>query len=460
MSGPRLLFLYPPLTRSIRGRDAQIALSPITRAQPAICRRRFHNAESRRQETFAQRYGPAAEQLPPSPPPKESDQNKPVIGEKMEKKDGSKKAADKKTPSAAPPQEETSPAVRLVRDTTKSLQPSPLSQTAKSSELEAEAVRQREKADSLQRERSKNASLETVLHMEPPTSKPKEEEHKPPHLHAPPYVHHFDTYSLVKDLEKGGWTGDQSVTLMKAVRGLLAVNLDVARDGLVSKSDVENVPTPPPPPPPPFSSLNFSPPLTDFPFPQENYLFRAACSELRTEISNLRRSSSEKMRTERAHLQHEVDILSQKLTQDLAALKDELKSMFNDRKMAVRMEQRSMESAIQELNYKITVALNSDSKGEVEGLRWVLTRRAAMAIAGMAILILASLRYTTYMIHLQDEERKRMERETNNGKTNSGTGAGTGGGAAYTTPSREMGTQTGEGGTELAAVNTSYVSLG
>ena len=173
----------------------------------------------------------------------------------MEKKDASKKAANKKNPSATPLQEETSPAVRLVTDATKSLQPSPLSQTAKSSELEAEAVRQREKADSLQTERSKNASLETVLHMEPPSSKPKEEEHKPPHLHAPPYVHHFDTYSLVKDLEKGGWTGDQSVTLMKAVRGLLAVNLDVAKDGLVSKSDVENVR-------PSFSSsLNLSPPL-------------------------------------------------------------------------------------------------------------------------------------------------------------------------------------------------------
>ena len=65
-------------------------------------------------------------------------------------------------------------------------------------------------------------------------------------------------------------------------------------------------------------------------------------------------------------------------------LKDDLKGMFNDRKMAVRMEQRGMESAIQELNYKITVALNSDSKGEVEGLRWVLTRRAAMAIGAMA----------------------------------------------------------------------------
>ena len=90
------------------------------------------------------------------------------------------------------------------------------------------------------------------------------------------------------------------------------------------------------------------------------------------------------MRTERATLQHEVDIMGQRLTQESLTLKDDLRGMFNDRKMAIRMEQRAMESSIQELNYKITVALNSDSKGEVEGLRWVLTRRAAMAIVSMA----------------------------------------------------------------------------
>ena len=84
--------------------------------------------------------------------------------------------------------------------------------------------------------------LETVLEMgAPPTEKP--EKHKALHMHAPPYVHHFDTFTLVKDLERGGFSEEQSVTLMKAVRGLLAVNLEVAKEGLVSKSDVENVNT-------------------------------------------------------------------------------------------------------------------------------------------------------------------------------------------------------------------------
>ncbi|KAL8966801.1 MAG: hypothetical protein Q9197_005787, partial [Variospora fuerteventurae] len=80
--------------------------------------------------------------------------------------------------------------------------------------------------------------LATVLNREEPTQSTPE--HKPPHLQAPRYIHHFDTFTLVRDLQTGGFTEDQAVTLMKAVRGLLAQNLDVARDGLVSKSDIEN----------------------------------------------------------------------------------------------------------------------------------------------------------------------------------------------------------------------------
>jgi rhamnogalacturonyl hydrolase YesR len=108
------------------------------------------------------------------------------------------------------------------------------------------------------------------------------------------------------------------VTCMKAVRSLLALNMDLARDGLVSKSDVEN----------------------------ETYLFKAACSELRTEIQNKRRQEVEQMRTQRTQLQHEVEILNQRMGQETSAMKEELKGMFDDRKMSVRMEQKAMESTV------------------------------------------------------------------------------------------------------------------
>ena len=155
----------------------------------------------------------------------------------MEPKPGSKS-----TEKGAQKQFDTIPAAR-------SLSKDPKSNPANS---DAGASRSTELAQDGPSKGSVPNALGTVLHVAPGSSS-KIDEHKPPHLQAPPYVHHFDTYSLVKDLEKGSFTQDQSVTLMKAVRGLLAINLDVAKEGLVSKSDVENVraplsPTPQPDP--------------------------------------------------------------------------------------------------------------------------------------------------------------------------------------------------------------------
>lgn len=179
---------------------------------------------------------------------------------------------------------------------------------------------------------------------------------KPPHISSPSYIHHFDTYGLVKDLGKGGFTDQQSIQMMKAIRDLLADNLIVAKKGLYSISDFEN----------------------------ENYLFRAACSELRNSLQTSRNADIQAQRSRRAQLQHESDILSQRLNQELTGLNDNLKEMFNEQKIWTRELQRAVDTNIQELNYKITVSLHSDGRSTVEGLRWILTRRAVMAIATSA----------------------------------------------------------------------------
>lgn len=79
--------------------------------------------------------------------------------------------------------------------------------------------------------------LEAVLGMEPPRKVARQH----PSMSPPPYVHHFDSYSLVKQLQDGGYSPDQAIEAMKGIRALLAQNLDVAQESLVSKSDVENV---------------------------------------------------------------------------------------------------------------------------------------------------------------------------------------------------------------------------
>jgi len=202
------------------------------------------------------------------------------------------------------------------------------------------------------------------------------DEHSPPikapHIEQPRYIHHFDTYGLVKRLSSphtslndgGGWNEDQAITVMKAVRLMLADNTDLAKEALVSKSQLEN----------------------------EAYLFKAACAELKTEVTTRRKSEQEKMRTERTQLQHEVDILSQRLGQESGVLKDDLKGMFDDRKLAVRNEQRDVERQLQQLNYKITIELQADAKSEIEGLRLVMTRRVILTLGIIILMVVAGLK--------------------------------------------------------------------
>jgi hypothetical protein len=51
-------------------------------------------------------------------------------------------------------------------------------------------------------------------------------------------------------------------------------------------------------------------------------------------------------RSQRAQVQHEVDILTQTMTQDTSNLKDELRGVSDDRKMMVRMDQKQMEAKV------------------------------------------------------------------------------------------------------------------
>jgi Protein of unknown function (DUF1640) len=199
-----------------------------------------------------------------------------------------------------------------------------------------------------------NAPLEAVLLPNPSTL--QSPSHTPPHHPPPPSPHHFDTYTLVHRLTTASLPPPIALTTMLAIHDLLTHHLTLTQSTHITPSHLSN----------------------------QIYLFTTLLSELKHEILHARHLEASKQRTERARLQHEVDLLGQKLTQDLVMLRDELKGMFNDRKMAVRLDQTEVERKIQELNYKITVLLGSDMKSEVEGLRWVLTRRAALAIATMA----------------------------------------------------------------------------
>lgn len=338
----------------------------------------FHSTRRRAQGSIQRRYGPAVEpNIPPpsrpkdesaanqdpesAPPEKKTDANSPPEQSQSQSQSSRDAAENASTEPSQPESEKAAqPAERKEPDEQQVEPEEEEEDNAEPEVLEAKQQTPPESKEPQSEERHNSPifdgnPLDGVLHMPSPSAylTPTSTPQQPPHMAPPPYVHHFDTYSLVQDLATGGFSDKQSVTIMKAVRTILQNNLDFAKQNLTSKSDVEN----------------------------ETYLFKAACSELQSSLQTARNSEVQRQRASRTSLQHESDILSQRTNQELAGLKDDIKGMFNDHKMTVRELQRSIDTSVQELNYKITVSLNSDSKSEIEGLRWILTRRAALAIA-------------------------------------------------------------------------------
>ncbi|KAI0123839.1 hypothetical protein BJ170DRAFT_97900 [Xylariales sp. AK1849] len=370
MSTIRLTFLYPHLFRSIRLSEPVAQTAKTRGRKPATHCRQFATAFStsaRAREAVFERHGKAVE--PPLP--------NAVILPQPENPKATKTEADTKKNAAATDKLEDADVITVMAKEEESNKADMIPKKGPAGAKQAAPTPQQVAAEE---KMQSSGPMDAVLHMPPPDSNAH------PHISTPPYVHHFDSYTLVKQLESGGYSKDQAITVMKAVRGLLTQQLDVAQDGLVSKSDVDN----------------------------ETYLFRAACSELSTEVVNNQRAADESARQQRTLLQHEVDILGQKLSQDLMTLKDDVKGMFNDRKMAVREEQRRTEGAIQQVNLDISVTLTSDAKSEIEGLRWVLIRRSAFGILLLAFLTLGTLRYATFVNQGKKREAEQKAREAEN----------------------------------------------
>ncbi|KAK3705777.1 hypothetical protein LTR37_013084 [Vermiconidia calcicola] len=439
--------IWPSIWRSTE------VYNPALRSARAAAFRAYHSSHGRKQpEQIPQRYGTANEPPPhlgggkglgpPSRKAEEQQQAKalPKIGERLQK-DGEEEVRSDEVEAKAEEkevkqqQQQREPAT--VEGKGKVARPTGAPMLDSS---EAVPTSTPPGAPDMPEAKPKESVLNAVPSpdKQAPKEGPHAEEHddktfdehsppiKAPHIDQPRHIHHFDTYGLVKRVTEGGWDQKQSITIMKAVRLMLADNTDLAKTALVSKSQLEN----------------------------EAYLFKAACAELKTEITARRKSEQEKMRTERTQLQHEVDILSQRLGQESAALKDDLKGMFDDRKMAVRNEQRDMESKVQQLNYKITIMLQADAKSDVEGLRWVMTRRVIITLGCIVFMVLSSLK-AAKDVYAAEEAGSTSSK----GKKGSASSASGGGGGAE---SDELARQIANG--EVVVVkegdNPGFVSLG
>lgn len=158
--------------------------------------------------------------------------------------------------------------------------------------------------------------------------------------------HPFNTYMLVRQLMQSGYTLGQSAAIMKGMRHIIIKASEDARGKLLSKADLEN----------------------------EAYLFRAALSELRTEIQVHRRNDAAALRAVVTVLTREVDNLNQKLREDAATLKNDLQLDVNNRKAEARTEHKLIEMRIQECNNKFTIRMG-DLRTEIEQMKWETMRK-------------------------------------------------------------------------------------
>lgn len=217
MTPGRLTFLYPHLFRAVRAGGVS-----STPRLPGLVRCNG---------TFAKRRGKAVD-----PSPLLGDQmktiNLPPPGE------GTEDGRIAEAPQGTDQGYDTIPVVEEEAKTSETPQASETTaKTEPPKEEKKEETAAQERTKKVREEAKQSGPLEAVLHMEPPEKVAGQH----PTIKPPPYVHHFDSYSLVKQLQDGGYTQEQATTAMKGIRTLLAQNLDVAQSSLVSKSDVSNV---------------------------------------------------------------------------------------------------------------------------------------------------------------------------------------------------------------------------
>ncbi|KAG6918943.1 hypothetical protein DXG01_010598 [Tephrocybe rancida] len=190
----------------------------------------------------------------------------------------------------------------------------------------------------------------------PITSVPSTEfAHNPPPTYSNPPFH---THAFFLALEKT-FPEPTARGLMRATRALLVDRVGkVRRDGLTAK-DLDN----------------------------QAYLFRAALSELRAEITMMTKNDSAAIRTSTTALRREVDRLDVKMKEDLDTLKHEIQMDVESRKNETKSDHKQRDIAIEEILNKVIVSV-SDLRTDVEEIKWENMRRAVLTLSAFVLFII------------------------------------------------------------------------
>ncbi|KAF8639457.1 hypothetical protein AX16_010311 [Volvariella volvacea WC 439] len=171
----------------------------------------------------------------------------------------------------------------------------------------------------------------------------------------------FDTHAFFTALEKTFPT-PTARSLMRATRALLVDRIGrIRREGLTVK-DLDN----------------------------QAYLFRAALSELRSEVMMRRNNDTAAIRAATTALRKEVDRLDVKMKEDITTLKHEIQMELDSRKNEAKADLKRMDIAIEELLNKAIVSV-SDLRTDVEEIKWNNMKKAVASLSCFVLAIIIGM---------------------------------------------------------------------
>ncbi|KAI8599923.1 hypothetical protein EDD21DRAFT_378564 [Dissophora ornata] len=168
--------------------------------------------------------------------------------------------------------------------------------------------------------------------------------------------HHFNTNKIVAKLEKNDFKRGQAEGVMRSMKALIGQHTNKIRKNMLTKGDLEN----------------------------ESYLFKAALTELRTELQILRKNDAAALAIRTEIISREIDSLNQKLREDIANVKNDIAIDMNSRKSDVREEQKQLEIRIQSMSNHYMAQLG-DMRTKMEAAKWETTRKGMGKIYSLNI---------------------------------------------------------------------------
>ncbi|GMM27916.1 Put7 protein [Martiniozyma asiatica (nom. inval.)] len=188
----------------------------------------------------------------------------------------------------------------------------------------------------------------------------------------------FDTYKVYQQFKNSGFTEEQSLALMKYTYFILEDKLTWLHQAYSPKVDLEN----------------------------EDYLFKAAHSELLVEITNSREISLMNLTNAMIILRRAFTNLEDETSAQIKLNDDMIKMEINQFKHENNLHQKTLNLKNSDLNSRIISELVSGLKSEIEFFRWELTRAGILSIMVMAICIMGTWSLTNKSAPLEEEDYK------------------------------------------------------